>query len=515
MADLDITIRRKNGAGYDVLHPTTIISQVTGLQTALDAKVDESREGQANGIATLDANSKIPVSQLPSSIIGGLKFAGSFTTGSPSTPLDLATFITGTVTTGYTITAQLDSISGLTYPAYDATAVQYIGYYWIATNGSQIEDETTGIGDWRGTPAAFDDGINPVDSGGGIVTQGLNLEAGDWLIITGYDSTNKIFFFNVINNTYAAATSAVAGVTTLSDGNGGLLTALAGNTVITEGNLIGLTYTAGTDLNGITSDKLARANHTHSQYLGASSSAVSAAKWATARTITLGGDLSGSVSIDGSANVTLTAAVVDGSHNHTLANITDVTATATELNVLDGIPGTLTATELGYVDGVTSSIQTQLNAKANLAGPTFTGTVVLPSTTSIGTITSTELGYVDGVTSSIQTQLNAKQATITGGATTIASANLTASRALASDSSGKVAVSAVTSVELGYVSGVTSAIQTQLNGKAATVHTHDDRYYTETEVDTLLTNRPEIYYNAVGNSDGDIILDLDSDGAIS
>jgi len=42
-------------------------------------------------------------------------------------------------------------------------------------------------------------------------------------------------------------------------------------------------------------------------------------------------------------------------------------------------------------------------------GPTFTGTVVLPSTTSIGTVTSTEIGYVDGVTSAIQTQLDAKQ----------------------------------------------------------------------------------------------------------
>jgi hypothetical protein len=70
--------------------------------------------------------------------------------------------------------------------------------------------------------------------------------------------------------------------------------------------------------------------------------------------------------------------------------------------------GTVTSTEIGYVDGVTSGIQTQLNAKAPLADPTFTGTVVLPSTTSIGTITSTELGYVDGVTSAIQTQLNAK-----------------------------------------------------------------------------------------------------------
>lgn len=46
--------------------------------------------------------------------------------------------------------------------------------------------------------------------------------------------------------------------------------------------------------------------------------------------------------------------------------------------------------------------------RAPLASPTFTGTVVLPSTTSIGSVTSTELGYVDGVTSAIQTQLDAK-----------------------------------------------------------------------------------------------------------
>lgn len=47
-------------------------------------------------------------------------------------------------------------------------------------------------------------------------------------------------------------------------------------------------------------------------------------------------------------------------------------------------------------------------------------------------------------------------------------AALTANRALQSDGSGFVSVSTVTSTELGYVSGVTSAIQTQLNGKAST-----------------------------------------------
>lgn len=50
--------------------------------------------------------------------------------------------------------------------------------------------------------------------------------------------------------------------------------------------------------------------------------------------------------------------------NLTLAKITDVTASASEVNVLDGI--TASTTELNYVDGVTSSIQTQLNNKQAL-----------------------------------------------------------------------------------------------------------------------------------------------------
>lgn len=40
--------------------------------------------------------------------------------------------------------------------------------------------------------------------------------------------------------------------------------------------------------------------------------------------------------------------------------------------------------------------------------PTFTGTVTLPTNTTIGAVSSTEISYLDGVTSSIQTQLNNK-----------------------------------------------------------------------------------------------------------
>ena len=45
-------------------------------------------------------------------------------------------------------------------------------------------------------------------------------------------------------------------------------------------------------------------------------------------------------------------------------------------------------------------------------------------------------------------------------------ADLTASRALVSDGNGDVSVSDVTSTEIGYLDGVTSAIQTQLDNKS-------------------------------------------------
>jgi hypothetical protein len=57
---------------------------------------------------------------------------------------------------------------------------------------------------------------------------------------------------------------------------------------------------------------------------------------------------------------------------------------------------------------ISTATQTALDLKSNLASPTFTGNVVLPSTTSVGNVSSTEIGYLDGVTSAIQTQIDAK-----------------------------------------------------------------------------------------------------------
>lgn len=64
--------------------------------------------------------------------------------------------------------------------------------------------------------------------------------------------------------------------------------------------------------------------------------------------------------------------------NTTAAAGTFTTANATTLQI-GGVAITSTAAELNYTDGVTSAIQTQLNAKAPLASPTFTGTVNIPT----------------------------------------------------------------------------------------------------------------------------------------
>ena len=120
--------------------------------------------------------------------------------------------------------------------------------------------------------------------------------------------------------------------------------------------------------------------------------------------------------------------------------------------------GTVTSTEIGYVDGVTSAIQTQLDAKAPLSSPTFTGTVTLPS----GTVTSAMIldgtilvgDLADGAVTS---------AKILDG--TIVNADINASAAI--DWTKLGISSTVSSTEIGYVDGVTSAIQTQLDAKAA------------------------------------------------
>lgn len=67
---------------------TQAISTVSGLQVALDSKIPLTQRGAANGVATLDASGKVPTTQLPDSVLGGMTYKGTWnaTTNNPPIP---------------------------------------------------------------------------------------------------------------------------------------------------------------------------------------------------------------------------------------------------------------------------------------------------------------------------------------------------------------------------------------------------------------------------------------------
>lgn len=137
--------------------------------------------------------------------------------------------------------------------------------------------------------------------------------------------------------------------------------------------------------------------------------------------------MSGDIGIDNAGVTSIQSEVIvnaDVSPSAAIALSKLGATTASRALVTDGAgaitAATTTSTEIGYVNGVTSAIQTQLNAKAPAASPTFSGTVTTPVTASRALVTgasselaasattATQVGYLSNVSSDVQTQLDAK-----------------------------------------------------------------------------------------------------------
>lgn len=92
-----------------------------------------------------------------------------------------------------------------------------------------------------------------------------------------------------------------------------------------------------------------------------------------------------------------------------------------------------------------------------LTGGTLTGALVLAADA---------VNAMEAVTKQqMDTGLGLKQDTITGAATTVVAADLTADMVVVADSSGKIAASTVTTAELGLLSGITGNVQEQIDSK--------------------------------------------------
>jgi len=160
------------------------------------------------------------------------------------------------------------------------------------------------------------------------------------------------------------------------------------------------------------------------------------------------------------------------SHTHTLATgATDVTATAAELNKLDG--ATVSTTEINYLKGVTSAIQTQLNGKLSTSGTAAKAT----ADASGNTITTTYEKL-----SNKTTVLNANSTT-----TQYPSAKTVYDAIQAmSGSSAKIATSLSSADTVYYLTGVTD---TTANEASSLINTRLSNTFTGVKYETSTTEQ--------------------------
>ena len=163
---------------------TQAISTISGLQTALDGKIDTTKIGAASGVAGLDGSGKVPTSQLPDAVLGGMNYQGGWNanTNSPTIP---------------------------------AAASGNKGWYYIVTTaGSTAVD---GISDW---------------------------EIGDWIVSDGtawdkVDNTDQVVSVNGYKGIVVLDVSDLASA-------GSMATQSASAVAITVGTIDGVTLDGGT-----------------------------------------------------------------------------------------------------------------------------------------------------------------------------------------------------------------------------------------------------------------------------
>lgn len=197
-------------------------------------------------------------------------------------------------------------------------------------------------------------------------------------------------------------------------------------------------------------------------------------------------------------------------------------------------------TVLGYLSGATSNIQTQINAKASASSivdwsAAGVAPLIDPSRLTMGVAnagkalvtngsgllgvsatTAAQIGYLSGVTSDIQTQIDSKGSAYVGGNNFV----------VVTDGAGELSDSTISTTKLGYLSGVTSDIQTQLNAKQATINnttTQDvskvriyganSTNYVELTVATLTGNRTLTFPDSNGTSG--YVLSTNGSGLLS
>ena len=275
------------------------------------------------------------------------------------------------------------------------------------------------------------------------------------------------------------------------------------NKSLTSPTITGTGAIAGTFTGNITGNVTGNVSGTSGSTTG---NAATATALATARTFQLTGDVEASgVTFDGTGNVSLTTvigtgAIVNADVNssaqvaYSKLNLTNSVVNA-DINASAAIDKTkisgtaITAGDTGTVTSTMIADGTILNADINASAAIDWTKLGISST-----VSSTEIGYVDGVTSAIQTQLDAKLATATAASTyaPLASPALTgvptAPTAAANTNTTQVATTAYVQTEIAdLIASAPGALDT-LDELAAALG--DDANFATTVTNNLATKLP-------------------------
>lgn len=247
----------------------------------------------------------------------------------------------------------------------------------------------------------------------------------------------------------------------------------------------------------------------------------SATEFASAQTITITGDVEGSTSSKAGWSIStalVNSGVTAGSYGPSANATPAYGATFNVPYITVDAKGRVTAASTKTVkipasDNTDTKVNVTLDTthKAYLLGVTTTPTSTAQALESVSD-TGVYLDTTAGRLTATSFAGNGQNITLN-----------TASRVVVTDSNKKLAVSSVTATELGYLSNVTSSIQTQLNGKAASATTLAGYgitdAYTKSEIDTKLTSAMHYMgsvatYNDLpssGNNQGDFYNVTDTD----
>ena len=183
----------------------------------------------------------------------------------------------------------------------------------------------------------------------------------------------------------------------------------------------------------------------------------------------------------------------------------DVTNLVSDLSGKQSVVAGVSSIEIGWLDGVLSNIQDQFDSKEsisshNIDNTTLTNSIALKQSIISG-VSDTEIGYLNGVTSLIQTQINTKESTSSHNADNSTITTALNSKESITDHDSDVStlnsaialkesisshntdnstittalnlkqdiVSGIDNTEIGYLNGLSSGIQNQLDSKQASI----------------------------------------------